>query len=134
MHAPAGGIDNHKVRGDKEHGPQAAGVRVRSVPAAIGSQHALARCQQPPRDFVAADSQKFQTAAEGDRGLRRRKPIFVLVLGAQSGTVRLHVSYIDVAGSICVPLQIELALVQIPHAKPHGKRRLCRAAPGARGQ
>ena len=59
------GIDNHKVRG-KEHGPQAAGVRVRSVPAAIGYQHALGRCQQPPRDFVAADSQKFQTAAEGD--------------------------------------------------------------------
>ena len=67
MHAPAGGIDNHKVRGDKEHGPQAAGVRVRSVPAAIGYQHALARCQQPARDFVAADSQKFQAAAEGDR-------------------------------------------------------------------
>ena len=60
MHAPAGGIDNHKVRGDNEHGPQAAGVWVRSVPAAIGSQHALARCQQPARDFVAADSQKFQ--------------------------------------------------------------------------
>ena len=78
-----GGIDNHKVRGDKEHGPQAAGVRVRSVPAAIGSQHALARCQQPPRDFVAADSQKFQAAAEGDRGLRRRKPIFVRVLGSE---------------------------------------------------
>jgi hypothetical protein len=73
------GIDNHKVRGDKEHGPQAAGVRVRSVPAAIGSQHALARCQQPPRDFVAADSQKFQAAAEGDRG---RKPIFVRALGS----------------------------------------------------
>ena len=54
--------------------------------------------------------------------------------GAHSGTVRLHVSYIDVAGSICVPLQIELALVQIPHGKPLGKRRLCRAAPGARGQ
>ena len=82
MHAPAGGIDNHKVRGDKEHGPQAAGVRVRSVPAAIGSQHALARCQQTARDFVAADSQKFQAAAEGDRGLRRRKPIFVRVLGS----------------------------------------------------
>ena len=63
-----GGIDNHKVRGDKEHGPQAAGVRVRSVPAVIGSQHALARCQQTARDFVAADSQKFQAAAEGDRG------------------------------------------------------------------
>jgi hypothetical protein len=62
------GIDNHKVRGDNEHGPQAAGVRVRSVPAAIGSQHALARCQQTARDFVAADSQKFQAAAEGDRG------------------------------------------------------------------
>ena len=62
------GIDNHKVRGDKEHGPQAAGVRVRSVPAAIGYQHALARCQQTARDFVAADSQKFQAAAEGDRG------------------------------------------------------------------
>ena len=73
------GIDNHKVRGDKEHGPQAAGVRVRSVPAAIGYQHALARCQQTARDFVAADSQKFQAAAEGDRG---RKPIFVLVLGS----------------------------------------------------
>jgi len=45
----AGGIDNHKVRGDKEHGPQAAGVRVRSVPAAIGSQHALA---SSARDFA----------------------------------------------------------------------------------
>ena len=127
------GIDNHKVRGDNEHGPQAAGVRLRSVPAAIGSQHALARCQQPARDFVAADSQKFQAAAEGDRG---RKAIFELVLGSTIwySTVARLVHIIDVAGTICVPLQIALAWVQIPHGKPHGKRRPCRAAPGARGQ
>ena len=88
----------------------------------------------------------LQLTVRSSRQLQREiecatcKPIFVLVLGrerrggAHSGTVPLHVSYIDVAGSICVPLQIELALVQIPHAKPLGKRRLCRAAPGARGQ
>ena len=68
------------------------------------------------------------------REIEGASPFLYGYSGAQSGTVRLHVSYIDVAGSICVPLQIELALVQIPHGKPHGKRRLCRAAPGARGQ
>ena len=78
--------------------------------------------------LTVRSSRQLQREIEGE------SPFLYGYSGAHSGTVRLHVSYIDVAGSICVPLQIELALVQIPHGKPHGKRRLCRAAPGARGQ
>ena len=81
--------------------------------------------------LTVRSSRQLQREIEGFVGA---SPFLYGYSGAQSGTVRLHVSYIDVAGSICVPLQIELALVHIPHAKPLGKRRLCRAAPGARGQ